>query len=169
MIILILKILKYIRMDKIKNVFISHHNKDEEHIQKLKDLLKPKGFTLRNSSIDSTKPNQASNPDYIKSLLRDGINWAGTTIVLIGPKTHTREWVDWEIEQSNKQGNRIVGIYINGANESDVPENFEKYGDSLVAWTSNRIIDALEGNLNNWEKPDGSPRDRHWTVERGTC
>lgn len=156
-------------MDKKMNVFVSHYNKDEEHIQKLKDLLKPKGYTLRNSSIDNTKPNQASNPEYIKSLLREGINWAGTTIVLIGPETHTREWVDWEIEQSNKQGNRIIGIYLNGASESDVPDNFEKYGDALVCWRSEKIIDALEGRLNNWEKPDGSLRERHWTVDRGTC
>ena len=85
-------------MSKEKNVFISHFGKDDEHIGKLKELMQQKGYTLRNSSIDSTKPNDASNPDYIRQLLRDRIEWAGTTIVLIGPKTHTREWVDWEIE-----------------------------------------------------------------------
>ena len=55
---------------KEKNVFISHYGKDDEHIGKLKDLLGKKGYTLKNSSIDSTKPNEASNPEYIKSLLR---------------------------------------------------------------------------------------------------
>jgi hypothetical protein len=156
-------------MEKTKNVFISHFNEDEEHIQNLKDLLVKNGYTLRNSSIDSTKPNDASNSDYIKKLLREGINWAGTTIVLIGPKTHTRNWVDWEIEQSNKQGNRIVGVFVNGASDSDVPENFRKYGDALVGWTSDKIIDAIEGKLNNWEKSDGSPWQGHWTSDRFTC
>jgi hypothetical protein len=145
--------------DKTKNVFISHYNKDEAHIGKLKDLLEKSGYILRNSSIDSSKPNDAKNPDYIRTLLSDGIKWSRTTIILIGPKTHTREWIDWEIEKSFKEGNRIVGVFINGASDSDVPENFEKYADALVGWISEEIIDAIEGRLDNWQKPDGSARE----------
>lgn len=156
-------------MKNRKNVFISHYNKDEEHIQNLKNLVGKKDYSLRNSSIDSTKPNDASNPNYIKGLLRDGIKWAGTTIVLIGPETYTREWVNWEIKKSFKEGNRIIGIYINGANDADVPENFEKYGDALVGWNTDRILGAIEGNINNWEKPDGTTREGRWSPYRGTC
>jgi hypothetical protein len=65
--------------DKQKNVFISHYNKNDEHIQKLKNLLSTNNLQIKNSSIDSTKPNKASNEDYIKQLLRDRIKWAGTT------------------------------------------------------------------------------------------
>lgn len=156
-------------MKNRKNVFISHYGKDEEHIKNLKTLLSKSNYELRNSSIDSTKPNNASNQEYIKSLLRDGINWAGTTIVLIGPNTHTRDWVDWEIEQSHKQGNRIVGVYINGAGGSDLPEGFKLYGDALVGWTSDKIIDAIEGRINNFENPDGSPTTDQWATDRYTC
>lgn len=155
--------------DKIKNVFISHYNKDEEHIQKLKALLEKNNYILRNSSIDSTRRNDAENPDYVKKLLRGNLKWAGTTIILIGPETHMRDWVDWEIKQSFKLGSRIVGVFINGASDSDVPENFEKYGDALVGWISERIIDAIEGRLNNWEKPDGTLREGRWTPYRSTC
>ena len=157
-------------MKNLKNVFISHFNEDESHIQNLKDLLKDKSdYVLRNSSIDSTKPNNASNPDYIKSLLRERINWAGTTIVLIGPNTHTRDWVNWEIEQSHKQGNRIVGVFINGAKDSDVPENFQKYGDALVGWTTDKIIGAIEGTVSNWERADGTERSPYWESGRTEC
>ena len=154
---------------KEKNVFISHYGKDDEHIGNLKQLLADKGYILKNSSIDSTKPNEASNPEYVKQLLRSRIEWAGTTIVLIGPHTHEREWVDWEVECSNKQGNRIVGVFINGAADSDVPEQFEKYGDALVGWTSDRIIDAIEGRCNNWEKTDGSAWENRWGDQRSEC
>lgn len=91
-------------INNFKNVFVSHYGRDDEHVQNLKQLLKSNGMTIKNSSIDSTKPNQASNADYIRSLLRDRIRWAGTTIVLIGPRTHTRDWVNWEIEQSSETG-----------------------------------------------------------------
>jgi len=157
------------KSDKVKNVFISHHSKDDEHISKIKDLLQDKGFTLKNSSIDSTKPNQASDPDYIKSMLRPRINWAGTTIVLIGKETHSREYVNWEIEESNKQGNRIVGVFIRGASDSDVPEELEKYGDALVGWNSDNIIDSIEGKYNGWHKSDGSPWENKYKADRGEC
>lgn len=155
--------------DKQKNVFISHHGKDDEHIRNLKDLLAKKGYILKNSSIDSTKPNQANNPDYIKSILRPRMAWAGTTIVLIGPETHTREWVDWEIEHSNKLGNRIVGVFIHGASGSDVPEAFNKYGDALVGWNSKCAIEAIEGKNNNWENTDGTPWSNPWSTTRSLC
>lgn len=156
-------------MKNIKNVFISHFNEDEPHIKKMKDLLDKKGFQLRNSSIDSTKKNDAKNEEYVKSLLRDGIKHAGTTIVLIGPETHKRSWVNWEIEQSNKQGNRIVGVFLEGAKDSDIPESFQKYADSLVGWTGDKIIDAIEGRVNNWEKSDGGIRVPYWNESHGEC
>jgi len=156
-------------IDKHKNVFISHFNQDEQNIKKMQTLLSSKGFNFRNSSIDSTKPNRANNAEYIKRLLRMRINWAGTFICLIGPKTHTREWVDWEIDQAFKKGKRIVGVYINGAKDSDVPENFEKYGNALVGWDSNRIIGAVEGNINNFENTSGNPRAPYWNPIRYSC
>jgi hypothetical protein len=152
-----------------KNVFISHHGKDDEHITKLKDLMRSKGYILRNSSIDSSKSNQATNDQYIQKLLREGIRWAGTTVVLIGHKTHTRDWVNWEIEQALKEGKRIVGVFIQGATDADVPDAFQKYGDALVGWNSDRIIDAIEGSCNNWNKTDGSPWENKWDPTRGTC
>ena len=156
-------------MERSRNVFVSHFNEDEVNIQRLKYLLATKGYLLKNSSIDSTKPNAANNPEYIKRLLRDRISWAGTFVCLIGPHTHEREWVDWEIEQANRQGKRIVGVYIDGARNSDVPENFEKYGDAIVGWTSEKIIDAMEGRINNWEDPNGITRPSKWTASRSRC
>jgi hypothetical protein len=156
-------------MGKSNNVFVSHYNKDEENIQKLKKLLSSKGYVIKNSSIDGTKSNDASNSEYIKQLLRDRISWAGKFICLIGPQTHERVWVDWEIEQAQEQGKAIIGVYIQGARDCDVPASFEKYGDSLVGWTSEKIIGALNGEIINFENPDGSQRMSKWSPIRSTC
>ncbi|MEX0661201.1 MAG: TIR domain-containing protein [Balneolaceae bacterium] len=149
-------------MDKTKNVFISHHSKDEENIKKLKELLSRQGYQIKNSSIDSTKPNKANNAAYIRRLLRMRIQWAGTFICLVGSETHNRDWVNWEIEQAHKKNKKIVGIYIRGANGEHVPENLNRYGDSLVTWQSDKIVDAIEGQLereDNWCNPQGNPRE----------
>lgn len=156
-------------MDKTKNVFISHHGKDDEHVQNLKTLLGKKGYTIKNSSIDSTKPNQASNPDYIRRLLRLRIQWAGAFVCLVGSKTHTREWVDWEIEQAHKKGKTIIGVFIQGAKDSDIPENLDKYGHGLVGWNSDKIIDGIEGKDVGWCDTSGQPRVPTANVARIRC
>lgn len=156
-------------MDKTKNVFISHFHADGEHVHKLKELLCDKGYQLKNSSVDSTRPNWATNDEYIRRLLRLRIQWSGTVVVLIGPHTHTRDWVDWEIEQAHKKGKKIIGVYINGARDCDVPQNFKLYGDALVGWTGDKIIDAIEGRLSNWENQDGSRWTSPWARSTSNC
>ena len=153
-------------MNKSKNVFISHYGKDDQHIGKLRVLLEKKGYTLRNSSVDSSKPNRAKNPEYIRRLLRLRIHWAGTFICLIGSKTATRDWVDWEIRQAAQKGKRIIGVFAHGAKNSDIPEALDELGDGLTGWNSDKIIDALEGKDIGWCTPEGNPRIPIRTLER---
>ena len=154
---------------KAHNVFISHYHRDQEDLDGLKDLMKRKGYDIRDSSIDELKPNKAKNKDYIKSLLRSRIDWAGTVLVLVGQETHSRPWVNWEIEYANSQGKRIVGIYAHGAKESDIPKNLDRYGDALVGWDSKNLIDAIRGKHHDWVTPDGNPRKGPWKTDRSKC
>ena len=108
--------------DDIKNVFISHVHEDDEGLADLKELIAKGGLTVRDSSINSSNPNDAKDPDYIKSqILAPQIQWASTLLVYITPETKDSEWVNWEIEYAEKAGKRIVGIYARGANDCDVP------------------------------------------------
>ena len=64
------------------NVFISHIHEDDEGLFKLKELLSSHDFEIIDSSINAEKPNDAQNPDYIKSqILAPRIQWAGTMLV----------------------------------------------------------------------------------------
>jgi hypothetical protein len=144
----------------IKNVFISHVHEDDGGLAKLKDLISRGGLIIRDSSINSTNPNDAKHPDYIKSgILAPQIRWASTLLVYITPKTKDSEWVNWEIEYAAKQGKRIVGVYAHGASDSDVPEALEKYADDVRGWQSDGIIDAITGKTNEWREPSGELRD----------
>ena len=144
----------------IKNVFISHIHEDDDGLGKLKDLVSRAGLTIRDSSINSTNPNDAKSPDYIKSeILAPQIRWASTLLVYITPDTKNSEWVNWEIEYAEKQGKRIVGVYAQGANECDIPEALEKYADDVRAWNSDGVVDAILGKTNEWHSPSGELRD----------
>ena len=77
--------------NEIKNVFISHVHEDDAGLPELKDLIEKGGLTVRDSSIDSSSPNEAKDPEYIKSkILTPQIEWASTLLVYITPKTKER-------------------------------------------------------------------------------
>lgn len=155
--------------DEVKNVFISHIHEDDPKLADLKDLASKCGCEMRDGSINSDKPNDASSEEYIKyQVLAPQIQWASTLVVLISPETHKHWWVDWEIEYAAQLGKRIVGVWDQGATECDIPANLDKYADAVVGWQGERVADAISGKLNNWYNSDGKERPKR-QVPRYTC
>ena len=143
----------------VKNVFISHVHEDDKLLQDLKDLFALNGYEIRDGSIDSSKPNEATSDEYIKSeILAPRIRWASTMIVLVSPRTHESKWVEWEIEYAHKEGKRIVGLWVQGGQDSDIPKSLDDYADAFVGWQAERVMDAITGKINNWFGPDGQER-----------
>ncbi len=149
-----------------KNVFISHHHKDDKNVDKLTQLLSKNGYDIRNSSIRAKPANQQRldkglvKESTIRRLLRMKMSWAGTVIVLVGKETHSRPWVNWEISEAERQGKNIVGVYERGLKDKvELPEALKKYGTSQVGWDSESIISAIEGQ-SCFQNPDGTPSPR---------
>ena len=141
------------------NIFISHIHEDDAELGAMKDLLAKGGFSVRDSSINSSRPNEAEDPEYIKSeILAPAIRWAGTCVVLVSPGTRDSSWVDWEIRYANKIGKRIVGVWAHGAKDCDVPAALKDYADAVVGWQTESIIDAIGGRINNWQTSEGQPQ-----------
>jgi hypothetical protein len=157
-----------------KHLFISHHHKDDGEVTKFTDLIAGKGYDVRNSSIRVKPENQRRldqnrvSEETIRRLLRIKISWASTVVVLIGKETASRPWVNWEIEQANKQGKRIVGVFARGGTEADIPKSFEDYGSALVNWNSDSILDALDG-ANNFTTPTGTSRNNVHSSATHNC
>lgn len=147
-------------VDEIKNVFISHIHEDDEGLGDLKDLVAKHGLEVRDSSVTSEKPNAAKDPDYIKqNILAPQIEWASTLVVYVSQDTKDSEWVNWEIEYAHKLGKRIVGVWERGDNECEVPEALDQYGDALVGWNGESIVDAISGKSDEWHDRGGQLRD----------
>ncbi|RWX57326.1 TIR domain-containing protein [Photobacterium chitinilyticum] len=149
-----------------KNVFVSHHHKDDASVDGVARLASAKGYQLRNSSVRMKPENQRRVEEKkvsdrtIARLLRMKMRWASQVIVVIGKETHTRPWVNWEIKAAHQLGKPIIGVYENGLKEDvKLPENLEKYATSIVGWRGDSIINALEGNT-SFQNPDGTERDK---------
>lgn len=147
-------------MNKAKNIFISHYGKDDPHVQSLKERLNTSGYIVRNFSVDSTKHKDGRIPSkpVIERLLRMRINWSSTFICLIGPKTHTRAWVDHEIREAIKQGKRIIGVYTHGSKETaQLPKNLDKVASNIIGWNSiDKIGKIISGKNYPIEDPNGN-------------
>ena len=152
-----------------RNLFISHIHEDDEGIGKVKEIAERHGMTVRNGSVTSARPNAATSEDYIKyQILAPRINWASALVVYITPDTKNSPWVDWEIEYAHKQGKRVVGVWAWGAKDCELPDALRRYGDSVVGWNGESIIDAINGDSNEWRKVDGVLWDYH-NIKRYSC
>lgn len=160
-------------MGSQSNVFISHYGEDDSSLQSLRQRLKKAGHDIRNSSIDSTKHHNQERPSdaVVERLLRARIHWAGTFICLIGEKTHTRPWVDYEIKQAHLKGKQIIGIYKHGCTNSvELPDNFKRYGGPTLGSNSlDKLSDVISGKTTPLEKPDGTQNESLFTVKRIIC
>jgi len=160
-------------MKKSKNVFISHYGKEDEKVQRLKQRFAEKGYSIRNYSVDSTKHTRKKRPsdELIKRFLRRQISWSSSLICMIGPKTHTRKWVNYEIEAAYKQGKKIVGIYTHGNNDSvQLPNAFKKYGGSIIGWNSiDKLMDIMNDKKFPVENTQGESRSPLYSVSDSNC
>lgn len=155
-----------------RNIFISHVHEDDDLLPKLKELISKAGMDVRDGSINSDKPNNANNPDYIKEkYLKPRIDWASTLVVLITNDTAQSDWVNWEIKYAIEQGKNVVGVYAQGATDADIPEELAKHAAAIVGWQSDRVVDAINGKITGWDDPaTGVPRTTGaWTVKRYSC
>lgn len=157
---------------KRHNVFISHHGKDDDKLQRLKQRLINKGYNVCNYSVDSTKHKDGRRPsdEVIHRYLRRQISWSGTLICMIGKETFGRKWVNDEIRMAYQQGKKIVGIFTHGNKEAELPETFKRYGGPLMGWNSlDKLGEVLNDSEFPVEKPDGSPRNPIFKIAKVKC
>lgn len=159
-----------------RHLFISHHHEDDAEVTKLTDLLSGHGWDIRNSSIRMKPSNEQRRekgliPEaVIERALRMRISWAQSVVVLIGKGTHARPWVNWEIEEAHRQGKRIVGVFIRGGTDADIPSALEKFAtQEVVGWNSEAIIAALDGDNQPFQASDGTDRPRAAAASSEHC
>lgn len=158
-----------------RHLFISHHHKDDSLVDKFVSLLGGKGWDVRNSSIRAKPANQERidkglvKPEAIQRLLRMKISWASTVVVLVGSETHSRPWVNWEIEQAHAQGKRIVGVFEHGGKDADLPQNLDKYASAIVGWNAASIQSAIDDGDAIFQNADGSQRAPNASRSTSQC
>jgi hypothetical protein len=160
-------------MAEQRNIFISHYGKDDEHVQSLKDRLNNQGYNVRNFSVDSTNHKDGRKPSdaVVERLLKMRISWSSTFICLIGPRTHTREWVNDEIKWAHEQGKKIIGIYTHGNKDTaTLPDAFKEIEANAIGWNSiDKLGAIISGENFPYENADGTTATPIYPISRINC
>lgn len=131
-----------------RRVFFSFHY--QEDIFRVNTIRKS-GVVLGNAAAgfqDASlwEKTKKRGSDAVKKLIDAGLQGTSVTCVLIGQKTANRKFVAYEIEQSVKKGNGLLGIHINNIKDikgntkfwrGDVPPALQKYNAPIYDWDRN--------------------------------
>lgn len=90
--------------------------------------------------------------EALMRLINKGLEGSTVTAVLIGAETASRPWVDYEIEQSIKRGNGLLGIYIDQIKDQKgqtsrrgtVPRRLTTASAPIYTWDRDKLGDWVE-------------------------
>lgn len=104
-----------------RKIFLSFAYEDRDQVRGFQLLRWNNNVEVEFFDASLLSPVNSQSPDYIKRCILEKLHNTSVTVVLIGQTTHKSNWVAWEIEQSNKRGNGLLGIRLKGQDNASVP------------------------------------------------
>ena len=96
-----------------RTFFSFHYQRDIWRVNQIRNIPNITGCSAAGFQDGSIWEEARKKGDAaIKKLIDDGLNNTSVTVVCIGNKTAGRKYINYEIDQSIKRGNGIVGIQI---------------------------------------------------------
>lgn len=125
-------------------VFVSYDHSEDAHYKRL--LQAWDANSNFDFEFDSRGPDVAinsSDASVIKGRLTYLLGTATHLLVIVGARSHTSRWMEWEIEKAKELRLRLVAVKIESANIS--PAGLLGAGTSwATSFTRERIIAALD-------------------------
>lgn len=140
------KVTSYDEEDEIQNpkkkVLTSFHMKDEYAKKLFIHQAKDEKYNLDfiNYSVDEPFDSQW------RAQWRERMSMCSTLIVLIGPETHKREAVNWEINTAYNMGKKVVGVRIHRYKNHSIPQSMIDNNAQIVSWDLDKISEELNEN-----------------------
>ena len=124
-----------------KRVFLSFVEEDLELVRLFRGQAKNRNSDLEFADYSVHEPYDSTNAAYIKSRIRERIRLASVTICLIGETTHRSRWVDWEVEASVEEKNKVFGVRLHSSALKDpTPSALTRFSATVVNWDIDAIV-----------------------------
>lgn len=117
-----------------KNVFISFAMEDETVVNALRASTKNPKSPIEFNDWSVKEPIDSERAAYIRQKIADRIAHCSATVVFMSENTSRSPWVAWEIEESIRQGKKVMGVYSNNSRPDGHPPVLKKHKIKCVAW-----------------------------------
>ena len=117
-----------------KRVFLSFAAEDKAQVQGLRLLKDNPNFELDFYDESVQVAVDSSDVDYIKRVIREKIRRCSVTVCLISATTHKSRWVDWELQTSKEENNKIVVMALKGIDNAILPSFVRENNLTFNAW-----------------------------------
>ncbi len=128
----------------MKRVFLSYAYEDIQQVRGLKILLANPNYDLDFYDESLGTAVNSQDADYVKSVIGDKIRRSSVTVCLIGDGTHKSSWVNWELEKSIEEGNKIIAMALKGITSATLPPLIKENGLTFHEWSPKYLGDLIE-------------------------
>ena len=127
-------------------VFVSyHHKRDQAYYDRFATLFSGGFDIITDTSLD--REIDSNSTAYVQEVIREQhITGSSVTVVLCGPETWKRRWVDWEIHMTLNKEHALLGIVLPTAVTND-------RGELIVP---DRLLTNINSGFAHWI---------HWTED----
>lgn len=130
--------------DECRHVFISFAHEDLTDVNMLRGQAKNEKSALEFDDYSVHEPYDSKNADYIKSKIKERIEKSSVTIVYLTPDAARSKWVNWEVEESIRQGKGVIGVYKTDTAPAQLPAAFKANKCKAIKWAHQALTDAIE-------------------------
>ena len=122
-----------------RRIFIGFQKNDRHAKELLKAQAENKNMNIE---FNDQSPPKAFNNRW-KIRMKPKICKSSATVIMIGKDTHKSKAVNWEIEQSRKCGNKIIGVQTHKGKHHRLPKTMRK-SEELKRWKIDNIARRLK-------------------------
>ena len=162
------------RLLMVRRIFPSfHYDRDIWRANKVRNSWLTHEDTETAGFVDSAEWEEVkeNGDDAIDNWVDEQMQNTSVTTVLIGEETHSRKWVNREIEKSVEKNKGIVGIYIHNLEDRDgntCSRGTNPLSSHYATVNGNRLSLSSIYNTYNWVTDDGYDNLGDWVEEAAT-
>lgn len=119
-----------------RNTFLSFDYDDIDEVNLLRAHAKNEKSEIEFIDRSVKDPINSERAEYIKQKITERIRQCTQTIVYITDKTHSSDWVKWEVEKSLQLGKGVVAVHKGDTPPSNIPSCITDNGIKVVSWSS---------------------------------
>lgn len=131
-------------ISKKKKVFVSYYYDEDKHYKRLLNAWSANvKFSLEFEDVSTDVSIKSENTKYIRQVISKKIEQCDVFIVLVGKKSHRREWISWEIIKAKEFRKKIIAIKGKRSYASP-PELLSVGAEWVYGFEEKKIREAIE-------------------------